>query len=59
MIVEELISRKDGLNHLLLSDVNNLLMSIQHDFPDFAKVYSIGSSFEGRDINAIELNKEG
>ena len=59
MIVEELISRKDGLNHLLLSDVNNLLMSIQHDFPDFTKVYSIGSSFEGRDINAIELNKEG
>lgn len=59
MIVEELISRKDGLNHLLLSDVNNLLMSIQHDFPDFTKVYSIGSSFEGREINAIELNKEG
>lgn len=34
-------------------------MSIQHDFPEFTKVYSIGSSFEGREINAIELNKEG
>lgn len=51
----ELISRPDGLHHLLLSDVNNLMFSIQHDFPDIAKVYSIGKSFEGRDINVIEM----
>jgi murein tripeptide amidase MpaA len=51
----ELISRPDGLHHLLLSDVNNLLLSIQHDFPEIAKVYSIGKSFEGRDINVIEM----
>jgi hypothetical protein len=51
----ELISRPDGLNHLLLSDVNNLMMSIAHDFPDIAKTYSIGKSFEGRDINVIEM----
>jgi murein tripeptide amidase MpaA len=51
----ELISRQDGLHHLLLSDVNNLMLSIQHDFPEIAKVYSIGKSFEGRDINVIEM----
>lgn len=55
-LVESLIVRKDGLNHLLLSDVNNLLMSIQHDFKDITKVYSIGKSFEGRDINVIEID---
>lgn len=51
----ELISRPDGLHHLLLSDVNNLMLSIAHDFPEIAKTYSIGKSFEGRDINVIEM----
>lgn len=55
-MVEELISRKDGLNHLLLSDVNLLMASIQADFPDLAKMYSIGKSYEGRDINILELS---
>jgi hypothetical protein len=31
-------------------------MSIQHDFPDIARVYSIGKSFEDRDINVIEID---
>lgn len=57
--VNELISRPDGLKHLLLSDVNKLLYSIQNDFPDIAKVYSIGKSVEGRDINLIEINASG
>jgi len=57
--VSELISRPDGLRHLLLSDVNKLLFSIQNDFPEITKVYSIGKSFEGRDINVIELNASG
>lgn len=55
----EIIQRTDGLNHLLLSDVNALMQSIAHDFPDIAKTYSIGKSFEGRDINVIELTKGG
>ena len=55
-IVNTLISREDGLNHLLLSDVNALLQSVAHDFPDLARVYSVGKSFEGRDINVIELD---
>ena len=52
---ENIIKRPDGLYHLLLSDVNNLMLSIQHDFPDIAKTYSAGKSFQGRDINVIEL----
>jgi hypothetical protein len=40
---------------MLLSDVNNLMLSIVHDFPEIAKSYSIGKSYEGRDINVIEL----
>lgn len=55
-MVESLIIRHDGLNHLLLTDVNNLLMSIQHDFKDITRVYSIGKSFEHRDINVIEID---
>ena len=55
-LVQSLIIRNDGLNHLLLTDVNNLLMSIQHDFNDITRVHSIGQSFEGRDINVIEID---
>lgn len=58
-LVGEVISRKDGLNHLLLSDVNLLMESIAHDFPEFAQMYSIGKSFEGRDINVIEFKTSG
>ena len=31
----------------------------QNDFPELAKVYSIGKSFEGRDINVIEIDGTG
>jgi len=55
-IVGKLISRDDGLSHLLLSDVNALMQSVAHDFPDLARVYSIGKTYEGRDINVIELD---
>jgi hypothetical protein len=42
-----------------LSDVNLLLASIANDFPEIAKTYSIGQSFEGRDINVIEISGNG
>ena len=35
------------------------MLSIQHDFPDIAKTYSVGKSYQGRDINVIELTYEG
>lgn len=47
---------EEGMNHLLLTDETNLLLSIQHDFPDIAKVFSIGKSYEGRDINVLEID---
>ena len=52
------MSRKndEGMNHLLLTDENNLMLSIQHDFPELARVISIGKSYEGRDINVLEIN---
>ena len=57
-MVATLISRPDGLNHLLMSDVDSLLADIQTDFPDIAKVYSIGKSSGGRDINILELSAD-
>jgi hypothetical protein len=57
-LVDKLISRPDGLSHLLLSDVNALLLSIEKDFPDLARVGSIGKSTEGRDIYYIEINTD-
>ena len=32
------------------------MQSIAYDFPEIAKSYSIGKSFEGRDINVIEMS---
>lgn len=56
IFVRDFISRSDGLNHLLLSDSDNLMKSIAHDFPDAVKVYSIGKSHDGRDMNVLEID---
>lgn len=53
--VQKVLSRKDGLNHLLLSDVNALMMKMQAEFPQYVKVSSIGQSYEGREINMLEI----
>jgi hypothetical protein len=53
--VTKVLSRKDGLNHLLLSDMNHLMEKLATEFPAYAKVSSIGKSFEGRDINMLEI----
>jgi hypothetical protein len=47
--------RRD-LNHLLLSDVGSITNSIQKDFPEIIKVYSIGQTYQERPINVIELD---
>jgi hypothetical protein len=47
--------RKD-LSHLLLSDVDAITKSIEQDFPDVVKVYSIGETYQKRPINVIELD---
>lgn len=58
MLVKDLISSRpdEHLYHLLLTDSDNLMRSIEHDFPELAKVQTIGKSIQGRDINLIELN---
>ena len=58
MYIQKLISRSDGLLHLLYSDAQILLMSIANDFPEIAKVQNIGQSNEGRDILVLELSME-
>ena len=47
--------RKD-LNHLLLSDVQAITKSLETDFPEVIKVYSIGQTYQERPINVIELD---
>ena len=44
MYVKDLMSSRpdEHLYHLLLTDSDNLLRSIEHDFPELAKVQSIG-----------------
>jgi hypothetical protein len=53
--VQKVLSRKDGLNHLLLTDSNHLMQKLAQEFPQYAKVSSIGKSFEGRDIMMLEI----
>jgi hypothetical protein len=54
-MIEKVLSRKDGLNHLLLTDTNKLMQKITDEYPKYAKMTSIGKSFEGRDINMLEI----
>jgi hypothetical protein len=42
-----------------LTDINVLLASIANDFPDIAKTYSFGQSYEGREIPVIEITGNG
>lgn len=42
--------------HIFLSDVNDLIYSMQEDYPDVVSVSSIGTSWEGRDINLITID---
>ena len=54
-LIHDLVVRSDGLSHLLLSDMDVLLHSIERDFPEYTKVHTIGKSTEGRDIKMIEI----
>ena len=55
-ITQELINRPDNLHHLLLTDSNNLLMSLEHDFPEICKLITIGKSVEGREMRVLEID---
>lgn len=38
------------------TDAENLMMSIEQDFPDFVTIHSIGQTWENRSINLIEIS---
>ena len=42
--------------HIFLSDVNDLIYSMQEDYPDVVSVSTIGSSWEGRPINLVTID---
>ena len=47
---------REGLNHLLLPEIDDLTMSLARDFPDLITIKSIGKTWEQRDIKMIEIN---
>ena len=53
---DKLLVKQDGFNHILLSDANSLMQQIKEEFPDIVKIESIGKSWEGRDINMLEID---
>lgn len=52
----KLFIREDGLNHILLSDVNKIVAGLQADYPELIKVDTIGTSWQGRPINLVTLD---
>lgn len=55
----KIFTRKDGFNHILLSDVEKITKSLENDFKDVIKVSSIGQTTQGRDIKMITLDATG
>jgi len=47
---------RNDLNHLLLSDVNLLIMQLKEDFPEFIKVRSIGKTNWDKKILMFEID---
>ena len=47
---------RDGLNHLLLPEIDDLTSSLARDFPDLIQIKSIGKTWENRDIKMIEID---
>lgn len=54
-LIKQLLVR-DDLNHLMLTDVNKLIMKIAKEFPEFVKLSTIGESFEGRPMYMLTLD---
>ena len=54
-VFDKLLTRND-LDHILLSDVTNLMYSLQEDYPELVEVKKIGESWEKRPINLLTLD---
>ena len=54
-VFKQVLVRND-LNHLLMSDVNLLIMQLKEEFPEFIKVKSIGKTWADRKILMFEID---
>ena len=54
-MIAELLVRED-LNHLLMTDINDLIYSLEREFPEVLKISSIGKTVLNRDIPLLELD---
>ena len=54
-VFKQILVRND-MNHLLLSDVNVLVMQLKEDFPEIFKVRSIGKTWHDRKILMFEID---
>ena len=57
-IIKKLLVRED-LNHLLLSDIDDLIDSLALDFSDVLKITTIGFTTQQRPIRMIEIDARG
>lgn len=55
-IFDELLQKDAELSHLLFSDIVALEQRIVMDFQDVVSIQSIGTSWQGRDINVLTLD---
>ena len=53
---DRLFIRKDGLPHLLLSDVDRIAQQMQSEYPEIVKIESIGRTWQDRPMNMIKIN---
>lgn len=54
-LIRQLLVRKD-LNHLLMSDITDLIHSIKRDFPSIADVETIGYTWEKRPMELLTID---
>ena len=53
---DKLFVRPDGLNHLLLSDLNNLVSRVVKEFPEIVRLETIGTTWQQRPIQMLVLD---
>ena len=54
-MIKELLVRSD-LNHLLMTDINNLIYSLQSEFPSIISISSIGKTTLNKHIPLVQLD---
>ena len=52
----KVLIRKDGLNHILLSDAERIINALGAEFSEIIKVDSIGETWQGRPIHVVSLD---